>query len=146
MSPLSLSLFSVRLSGHHSTSTLAHSRSYSPSPRNDSEYAYSAVDKSPLSNYVMRHCQSPFPIRFPLLSSSSLELNQLSPPLIGWVWTASLMPPHIAPNAITLMGFAAIILNFATVWIFCGDLVGPGGWFVYASSVSSLFVHEYATS
>lgn len=71
-----------------------------------SEYAYSAVDKSPLSNHVMRH---------------------------WWVWTASFAPPWLAPNAITLLGFAAILLNFATVWIFVGDLVGPGGSWIYAS-------------
>ncbi|GAA5842832.1 hypothetical protein JCM3766R1_007178 [Sporobolomyces carnicolor] len=79
------------------------------------EYAYSAVDKSPLSNHVMRH---------------------------WWVWTASFAPPWLAPNAITLLGFAAILLNFATVWIFVGDLVGPGGSWIYASCAIGLFWYQ----
>ncbi|GAA5946854.1 hypothetical protein JCM3765_002045 [Sporobolomyces pararoseus] len=79
------------------------------------EYAYSAVDKSPFSNYVMRH---------------------------WWTWSASLMSPKIAPNAITLIGFAAIILNFLTVWIFVPDLVGPGNWLVYASCAFGLFFYQ----
>ncbi|GAA5905585.1 uncharacterized protein JCM6883_005377 [Sporobolomyces salmoneus] len=86
-----------------------------PPSHHYSEYSYSAVDKSPLSNYVMRH---------------------------WWVWTASFAPPWLAPNAITLLGFAAILLNFATVWIFVGDLVGPGGWWVYASCAVGLFWYQ----
>ncbi|GAA5939760.1 uncharacterized protein JCM15063_005278 [Sporobolomyces koalae] len=80
-----------------------------------SEYAYSAVDKSPLSNYVMRH---------------------------WWVWSASFAPPWLAPNAITLLGFAAILTNFATVWIWIGDLVGPGSSWIYASCAFGLFFYQ----
>ncbi|GAA5823980.1 hypothetical protein JCM10212_006595 [Sporobolomyces blumeae] len=79
------------------------------------EYSYSAVDKSPLSNYVMRH---------------------------WWVYSASFAPPWLAPNAITLLGFAAILINFATVWIFCPDLVGPAHPLVYASCAFGLFFYQ----
>lgn len=64
-----------------------------------SSYKYSSVDKSPLSNYVMKH---------------------------WWVWTASLMPPDLAPNSITVWGFLAVVVNLVCVWIWGGDL-GEGG-------------------
>ncbi len=66
---------------------------------NLSSYKYSAIDKSPLSNYVMRHY---------------------------WVWAASLMPPDVAPNSITTIGFSAILFNLVCVWIWGGNL-GEGG-------------------
>ncbi|CEQ43054.1 SPOSA6832_04957, partial [Sporobolomyces salmonicolor] len=81
----------------------------------NSEYSYSAVDKSPLSNYVMRH---------------------------WWVWTASFAPKSLAPNAITLLGFAAVVANFLTVWVAVPDLVGPGGSWVYASCALGLFFYQ----
>ncbi|GAA6022593.1 hypothetical protein JCM10207_003917 [Rhodosporidiobolus poonsookiae] len=79
------------------------------------QYSYSAVDKSPLSNYVMRY---------------------------WWTWTASLMPPWLAPNCITLIGFGAVVLNFLTVWGFVPDLVGPGGSWVYWSCAAGLFFYQ----
>ncbi|GAA5973021.1 hypothetical protein JCM21900_003527 [Sporobolomyces salmonicolor] len=79
------------------------------------EYSYSAVDKSPLSNHVMRH---------------------------WWVWTASFAPKSLAPNAITLLGFAAVVANFLTVWVAVPDLVGPGGSWVYASCALGLFFYQ----
>ncbi|BGP13482.1 hypothetical protein JCM10213_001755 [Rhodosporidiobolus nylandii] len=79
------------------------------------QYSYSAVDKSPLSNYVMRH---------------------------WWTWSAGLMPPWLAPNCITLIGFAAVVLNFLTVWAFVPDLVGPGSAWVYASCAAGLFFYQ----
>lgn len=66
---------------------------------NLSDYKYSSVDKSFLSKHVLRH---------------------------WWVWTASLMPPDLAPNTITMLGFLAVVLNLAGVWIWAGDL-GEGG-------------------
>ncbi|GAA5910853.1 hypothetical protein JCM6882_003444 [Rhodosporidiobolus microsporus] len=81
-------------------------------------YSYSAVDKSPLSNYVMRH---------------------------WWTWSASLMPPWLAPNCITLIGFAAVILNFVTVWLAVPGLVGGEGkglWWVYGSCAAGLFFYQ----
>ncbi|GAA5863273.1 hypothetical protein JCM8547_002885 [Rhodosporidiobolus lusitaniae] len=80
-----------------------------------SQYAYSSVDKSPLSNYVMRH---------------------------WWTWTASFMPTWLAPNLITLIGFFVIVLNFVTVWVVVPDLVGPGGAWVYASCALGLFFYQ----
>ncbi|GAA5911184.1 hypothetical protein JCM5296_003986 [Sporobolomyces johnsonii] len=80
-----------------------------------SEYSYSAVDKSPLSNHVMRH---------------------------WWVWSASFAPKWLAPNAITLLGFAAVVANFLTVCIAVPDLVGPGASWVYASCAFGLFFYQ----
>ncbi|GAA5839404.1 hypothetical protein JCM11251_003969 [Rhodosporidiobolus azoricus] len=83
-------------------------------------YSYSAVDKSPLSNYVMRY---------------------------WWTWTASFMPPWLAPNCITLIGFGAVALNFLTVWVFvpsleAGEDVGKGLWWVWASCAVGLFFYQ----
>ncbi|GAA6044094.1 hypothetical protein JCM8097_008431 [Rhodosporidiobolus ruineniae] len=79
------------------------------------QYSYSAVDKSPLSNYVMRH---------------------------WWTWTASFMPPWLAPNCITLIGFFAVVLNFVCVWVFVPDLVGPGPSWVYGTCALGLFFYQ----
>ncbi|GAA5986495.1 hypothetical protein JCM11641_005218 [Rhodosporidiobolus odoratus] len=82
-------------------------------PDQDS-YSYSAVDKSPLSNYVMRH---------------------------WWTWSASLMPPWLAPNCITLIGFGVVVLNFLSVWIWAPGLVDGPRW-VYALAAAGLFFYQ----
>jgi len=90
-----------QLEGVFASSSSQNVHSSPPPFSNNSEYAYSAVDKSPLLNYVMRHCKSR------LVSMKSAKANHpTSFRKIGWVWTASLMPPTIAPNMITLLGFA----------------------------------------
>ncbi|GAA6057335.1 hypothetical protein NBRC10513_006799 [Rhodotorula toruloides] len=80
-----------------------------------SEYAYSAVDKSPVSQYIMRH---------------------------WWTWTASFAPPWLAPNAITVIGFCAILLNTATVALVAGDLRGSENGWVWASCAAGLFFYQ----
>uniref|UniRef100_A0A0K3CRI9 FGENESH: predicted gene_16.2 protein n=1 Tax=Rhodotorula toruloides TaxID=5286 RepID=A0A0K3CRI9_RHOTO len=79
------------------------------------EYAYSAVDKSPVSQYIMRH---------------------------WWTWTASFAPPWLAPNAITVIGFCAILLNTATVALVAGDLRGSENGWVWASCAAGLFFYQ----
>lgn len=51
------------------------------------------------------------------------------------------MPPWLAPNLITLIGFSAILLNFTTVAIFNSDLIGPAGSWVYFSCAFGLFFY-----
>ncbi|GEM12725.1 ethanolaminephosphotransferase [Rhodotorula toruloides] len=79
------------------------------------EYAYSAVDKSPMSQYIMRY---------------------------WWTWTASFAPPWLAPNAITVIGFCAILLNTATVAVVAGDLRGSESGWVWASCAAGLFFYQ----
>ncbi|BGP34331.1 hypothetical protein JCM10296v2_006146 [Rhodotorula toruloides] len=86
-----------------------------PHLRRLDEYAYSAVDKSPVSQYIMRH---------------------------WWTWTASFAPPWLAPNAITVIGFCAILLNTATVALVAGDLRGSENGWVWASCAAGLFFYQ----
>ncbi|KAM0790904.1 hypothetical protein ACM66B_004211 [Microbotryomycetes sp. NB124-2] len=58
-------------------------------------YKYSSVDKSPIANFVMQ----PY-----------------------WRFCASFLPPWLAPNTVTLIGFTAIVINFFQVAIFAPEL------------------------
>ncbi|GAA5821031.1 hypothetical protein JCM3770_004345, partial [Rhodotorula araucariae] len=79
------------------------------------EYRYSAVDKSPLSRFVLRH---------------------------WWTWTASLVPPWLAPNAITLIGFAAVVATFVAVALVCPTLEGSDSPWLWASCAAALFFYQ----
>ena len=59
-----------------------------------------------------------------------------------WRSCASLLPPWLAPNTVTLIGFSAIALNFLTVAIFNPDLVGPAGSWLYLSCAAGLFFYQ----
>ncbi|KEI38555.1 uncharacterized protein L969DRAFT_95630 [Mixia osmundae IAM 14324] len=68
------------------------------------EYRYSAVDLSPVSRYILRP---------------------------WWEWVAARMPIWLAPNAITLIGFMAIVFNVICVIVFLPDLEGPAPAILY---------------
>jgi len=69
-------------------------------------YKYSAIDKSPIANYVLK----PY-----------------------WNWAVELFPLWMAPNLITLCGLGFVFLNVICVIIWIPDLVGPGPRWLYWS-------------
>ncbi|GAA5836321.1 hypothetical protein JCM9279_000354 [Rhodotorula babjevae] len=79
------------------------------------EYKYSAIDKSFLSRFVLRH---------------------------WWNWAATLMPPWLAPNAVTLIGFAAVLVNFVCVALACPTLEGSESAWLWASCAAGLFFYQ----
>ncbi|KAH6657767.1 CDP-alcohol phosphatidyltransferase [Truncatella angustata] len=78
-------------------------------------YKYSAVDKSPVSNYILRH---------------------------WWNAFVELLPLWLAPNMVTLIGFFFILGNIGLLVIFMPDLVGPGPSWLYLSFAFGLFMYQ----
>ncbi|KAJ0322514.1 hypothetical protein COL5a_008744 [Colletotrichum fioriniae] len=78
-------------------------------------YKYSAVDKSPISNYILR----PY-----------------------WNAAVELLPLWLAPNMVTLLGFFMILGNIGLLVIFMPDLVGPGPSWLYYSFAFGLFMYQ----
>ncbi|CCG84349.1 protein of unknown function [Taphrina deformans PYCC 5710] len=78
-------------------------------------YKYAAVDKSPLSYYIL----TPF-----------------------WNYATTLFPMWVAPNLITLMGLIFILINIATIEYYIPDLVGPGPSWLYFSLALGLFLYQ----
>ncbi|KAI8623956.1 CDP-alcohol phosphatidyltransferase [Xylariaceae sp. FL1651] len=78
-------------------------------------YKYSAVDKSPISNYILR----PY-----------------------WNAFVELLPLWLAPNMVTLLGFCFILANIGLLLIFMPDLVGPGPSWLYLSFALGLFMYQ----
>jgi ethanolaminephosphotransferase len=78
-------------------------------------YKYSAVDKSPISNYILR----PY-----------------------WNAFVELLPLWLAPNMVTLLGFFCILFNVGLLVIFMPDLVGPGPAWLYYSFAFGLFMYQ----
>ncbi|ORY54564.1 CDP-alcohol phosphatidyltransferase [Pseudomassariella vexata] len=78
-------------------------------------YKYSAVDKSPISQYILR----PY-----------------------WNAFVELMPLWLAPNMVTLIGFFFILGNIGLLVIFMPDLVGPGPSWLYLSFAFGLFMYQ----
>ncbi|KAK0731189.1 CDP-alcohol phosphatidyltransferase-domain-containing protein [Lasiosphaeris hirsuta] len=78
-------------------------------------YKYSAVDKSPISNYILR----PY-----------------------WNAFVELLPLWLAPNMVTLLGFCCILVNVGLLVIFMPDLVGPGPSWLYFSFAFGLFMYQ----
>ncbi|KAM7206947.1 Cholinephosphotransferase 1 [Rhypophila sp. PSN 637] len=78
-------------------------------------YKYSAVDKSPISHYILR----PY-----------------------WNAFVELLPLWIAPNMVTLLGFFFILVNVALLVIFMPDLLGPGPSWLYFSFAFGLFMYQ----
>ncbi|KAL1879321.1 hypothetical protein VTK73DRAFT_7158 [Phialemonium thermophilum] len=78
-------------------------------------YRYSAVDKSPISNYILR----PY-----------------------WNAFVELLPLWLAPNMVTLIGFGFILVNIVLLVIFMPDLVGPGPAWLYYSFAFGLFMYQ----
>lgn len=63
-------------------------------------YKYSSVDKSFISNYILKHYWNAF---------------------------VELLPLWLAPNMVTLLGFFFILSNVICLEIWMPDLVGPVG-------------------
>ncbi|KAK9237402.1 CDP-alcohol phosphatidyltransferase-domain-containing protein [Lipomyces kononenkoae] len=78
-------------------------------------YKYSSVDKSYISNYILRHY---------------------------WNYCASLMPLWLAPNVITLIGLIFIYINVLCILIYVPDLVGPGPSWLYFSFGAGLWLYS----
>ncbi|KAJ2995202.1 hypothetical protein NUW58_g1349 [Xylaria curta] len=78
-------------------------------------YKYSAVDKSPVSNYILR----PY-----------------------WNAFVELLPLWLAPNMVTLLGFCFILVNVGLLVIVMPDLVGPGPSWLYLSFAFGLFMYQ----
>ncbi|KXJ91400.1 CDP-alcohol phosphatidyltransferase [Microdochium bolleyi] len=78
-------------------------------------YQYKAVDKSPVSHYILR----PY-----------------------WNAFVELMPMWVAPNMVTLIGFMFILGNIGLLVLFMPDLVGPGPSWLYFSFAFGLFMYQ----
>ncbi|KAL2270861.1 hypothetical protein VTJ83DRAFT_232 [Remersonia thermophila] len=78
-------------------------------------YKYSAVDKSPISNYVLKHYWNAF---------------------------VNLLPLWVAPNMVTLLGFMCIIFNVGVLVVMIPDLEGPAPPWVYYSFAFGLFMYQ----
>lgn len=78
-------------------------------------YKYAAVDKSPLSYYIL----TPY-----------------------WNYATTLFPLWVAPNLITLTGLGFILMNIATIEYYMPDLVGPAPSWVYYSLAAGLFLYQ----
>ncbi|KAK9493863.1 CDP-alcohol phosphatidyltransferase-domain-containing protein [Lipomyces doorenjongii] len=78
-------------------------------------YKYSSVDKSFISNYILRHY---------------------------WNYCAQLMPLWLAPNVITLIGLIFIYVNILCIVVYVPDLVGPGPSWLYFSFAAGLWMYS----
>ncbi|KAK4240858.1 Cholinephosphotransferase 1 [Achaetomium macrosporum] len=78
-------------------------------------YKYSAVDKSPISHYILR----PY-----------------------WNAFVELLPLWLAPNMVTLLGFMCIIFNVGLLVVMMPDLEGPAPPWVYYSFAFGLFMYQ----
>ncbi|ORY80424.1 CDP-alcohol phosphatidyltransferase-domain-containing protein [Protomyces lactucae-debilis] len=80
-------------------------------------YKYSAVDKSPLSYYIL----TPY-----------------------WQFCTNLLPLWVAPNLITLTGLGFIVANVFSILVLLPDLKGPGPAWLYYSFAAGLFIYQTA--
>nr|CAG8435200.1 5471_t:CDS:2 [Entrophospora candida]CAG8455736.1 484_t:CDS:2 [Entrophospora candida] len=78
-------------------------------------YKYSAIDKSPISNYILK----PY-----------------------WNWAIELFPLWMAPNLITLCGLGFVFINMLCVIFWIPDLVGPGPTWLYWSFPVGLWLYS----
>ncbi|KAI9680940.1 MAG: hypothetical protein M1829_001020 [Trizodia sp. TS-e1964] len=78
-------------------------------------YKYSSVDKSLISNYILKHY---------------------------WNAAVKLLPLWLAPNMVTLLGFFFILANVASLAIVMPDLVGPGPSWLYYSFAFGLWMYS----
>ncbi|KAJ3372965.1 hypothetical protein GGF31_001502 [Allomyces arbusculus] len=78
-------------------------------------YRYSAVDKSPVSKYILQ----PY-----------------------WNWAVTLFPMWMAPNLITLVGFSFVIINLVFILIWLPDLYGPGPSWLYFSFALGIWLYS----
>ncbi|CDS02870.1 hypothetical protein LRAMOSA00273 [Lichtheimia ramosa] len=78
-------------------------------------YKYSAVDKSFISRYVLKHY---------------------------WNWSIELFPLWIAPNLITLIGLSFMILNVALTVVFAPEMDAQGPHWLYYSFAAGLWLYS----
>ncbi|KAJ3266319.1 hypothetical protein HK104_006133 [Borealophlyctis nickersoniae] len=78
-------------------------------------YKYSSIDKSPLSNYILRHY---------------------------WEFATTLFPRWMAPNLITLTGFMFVLLNVGFILIYTPDLETQGPGWVYFSFAAGIWLYS----
>ncbi|CAE6433034.1 unnamed protein product [Rhizoctonia solani] len=78
-------------------------------------YRYSAVDKSPITKYVLRH---------------------------WWDHAATYFPTWMAPNLITLSGLSFVLVNVACIGLYEPDLKTPGPTWLYLSFALGLFLYQ----
>ncbi|KAI9149682.1 hypothetical protein H9P43_009859 [Blastocladiella emersonii ATCC 22665] len=78
-------------------------------------YKYSAVDKSPVSKYILQ----PY-----------------------WNWAVTLFPMWMAPNMITLVGFGFVWINLLFILLFMPDLAGPGPAWLYFSFALGIWLYS----
>ncbi|KAL2443635.1 putative CDP-alcohol phosphatidyltransferase class-I family protein C22A12.10 [Exophiala dermatitidis] len=78
-------------------------------------YKYQSVDKSFISNYILKHY---------------------------WNGAVKLLPKWLAPNMVTLLGFFCILINVLFLQIFMPDLVGPGPSWLYYSFALGLWMYS----
>ncbi|KAF7716518.1 Choline/ethanolamine phosphotransferase family protein [Penicillium ucsense] len=78
-------------------------------------YKYSSVDKSFISNHILRHYWNAF---------------------------VELLPMWIAPNMVTLLGFMFIVFNVFLIELFMPDMIGPGPWWLYFSFAFGMWMYS----
>ncbi|KAL3448976.1 CDP-alcohol phosphatidyltransferase-domain-containing protein [Aspergillus insuetus] len=78
-------------------------------------YKYSSVDKSYISNYILRHYWNAF---------------------------VELLPMWLAPNMVTLLGFLFIVGNVMLIEVYMPDLVGPGPSWLYYSFALGMWMYS----
>ncbi|KAI5815453.1 CDP-alcohol phosphatidyltransferase-domain-containing protein [Pyronema omphalodes] len=78
-------------------------------------YKYQSVDKSWISNHILRHY---------------------------WNFMVELLPLWLAPNAVTLLGFGFIVGNVCLLEAYIPDLVGPAPSWVYYSFAFGLWAYS----
>ncbi|KAJ5731434.1 uncharacterized protein N7483_005942 [Penicillium malachiteum] len=78
-------------------------------------YKYSSVDKSPISNYILKHYWNAF---------------------------VELLPMWIAPNMVTLLGFLFIVGNVFLIVFLIPDLLGPGPSWLYFSFALGMWMYS----
>ncbi|KKK13948.1 hypothetical protein P175DRAFT_0497005 [Aspergillus ochraceoroseus IBT 24754] len=78
-------------------------------------YKYQSVDKSPISNYILKHYWNAF---------------------------VELLPLWIAPNMVTLLGFLFIVGNVMLIEMYMPDLVGPGPSWLYYSFALGMWMYS----
>ncbi|KAL4883764.1 CDP-alcohol phosphatidyltransferase-domain-containing protein [Aspergillus karnatakaensis] len=78
-------------------------------------YKYSSVDKSYISNYILKHYWNAF---------------------------VELLPLWMAPNMVTLLGFLFIVANVMLIELYMPDLIGPGPSWLYYSFALGMWMYS----
>ncbi len=79
------------------------------------DYRYCAIDRSPISRYIL----APY-----------------------WNWAVTLLPLWMAPNLVTLTGLAFMVGALAIVIVLIPDLVGPGPSWAYFAFAAAMWLYS----